>query len=106
MHAGIWETIADALFWLQLCWVFSGFLLMAYLAFKVFPSPAKPTQSDGAAALHIDDGLQTSRSPSDVSKQFLSGVNSNLKSLQLRGTSTKVMVEFRNTISEQNRRQS
>lgn len=38
MHTGVWETVADTLFWLQLCWVFSGFLLMGYLAFKVFPS--------------------------------------------------------------------
>lgn len=104
MHAGIWETIADALFWLQLCWVFSGFLLMAYLAFKVFPTPAKPIQSDGMAALHVDDGLQKSRSESAGSKQLLTGMNSNLGSLQLRGRSTE-LAEFRNTISR-HRRQS
>ena len=98
MHAGIWETIADALFWLQLCWVFSGFLLMAYLAFKVFPSSGKPVQSDGAAALHVDEGLQKSRSHSDVPNKFLSGVNSNSESFQLRGAPTR-LVEFRNTIS-------
>ncbi|MBV9144781.1 MAG: hypothetical protein JO065_02615 [Acidobacteria bacterium] len=46
MQGGIWQTIADALFWLQLLWVFSGFVLMAYLAFKVFPGPANPTQPD------------------------------------------------------------
>lgn len=44
MH-GIWETVADALFWLQLCWIFSGFLLMAYLAFKVFPTSSKPSDT-------------------------------------------------------------
>ncbi|MBV9074343.1 MAG: hypothetical protein JOZ10_11970 [Acidobacteria bacterium] len=50
MQGGIWQTIADALFWLQLLWVFSGFVLMAYLAFKVFPGPANPTQPDGHPA--------------------------------------------------------
>lgn len=37
MHSGIWERLADALFWLQLFWVVAGFLLMIYLAIKVFP---------------------------------------------------------------------
>ena len=37
MHSGIWERLADALFWLQLCWVIAGFLLMIYLAIKVMP---------------------------------------------------------------------
>lgn len=37
MHSGIWERLADALFWLQLCWVVAGFLLMIYLAAKVMP---------------------------------------------------------------------
>lgn len=41
MQSGIWETVADTLFWLQLGWIFSGFLLMAYLAFKVFPGAPK-----------------------------------------------------------------
>ena len=38
MHSGIWERLADALFWLQLCWVVAGFLLMIYLAVKVMPA--------------------------------------------------------------------
>jgi len=38
LHPGAWEKVVDALFWLQLAWIFSGFLLMAYLALKVFPS--------------------------------------------------------------------
>lgn len=78
---------------------------MAYLAFKVFPTPAKPAQSDGMAAFHVDDGLQKSRSESAVSKQLLSSMNSNLESFRLRGTSTK-LVEFGNTISGQDRGQS
>jgi hypothetical protein len=41
VQSGIWETVADTLFWLQLGWIFSGFLLMAYLAFKVFPAAPK-----------------------------------------------------------------
>ena len=37
MYSGIWERLADTLFWLQLCWVLAGFLLMIYLAIKVLP---------------------------------------------------------------------
>lgn len=37
MYSEIWERLADTLFWLQLCWVLAGFLLMIYLAFKVVP---------------------------------------------------------------------
>jgi hypothetical protein len=37
MQSGIWETVADTLFWMQLVWIFSGFAFMAYLAFRVFP---------------------------------------------------------------------
>jgi hypothetical protein len=46
VQAGFWQTVADALFWLQLCWVLSGFVLMAYLAFKVFPGPKVLTHPD------------------------------------------------------------
>ena len=45
MHPGVWERLADMLFWLQLCWIFSGFLLMAYLAFKVFPDSGNSSTS-------------------------------------------------------------
>lgn len=45
MHSGIWERLADALFWLQLCWVLAGFLLMIYLAAKVMPGSEEPKSS-------------------------------------------------------------
>ena len=45
MHSGIWERLADALFWLQLCWVIAGFLLMIYLALKVMPGSEEPKSS-------------------------------------------------------------
>ena len=45
MHSGIWERLADALFWLQLCWVMAGFLLMIYLAVKVMPRSEEPKPS-------------------------------------------------------------
>lgn len=45
MHSGIWEGLADALFWLQLCWVIAGFLLMIYLAVKVMPRCEEPKSS-------------------------------------------------------------
>ena len=37
MHSGTWEVIAETLYWIQLVWILSGFALMAYLAFRVFP---------------------------------------------------------------------
>ncbi len=45
MHSGIWERLADALFWLQLCWVVAGFALMIYLAIKVMPRSEEPKTS-------------------------------------------------------------
>ena len=45
LHSGIWERLADALFWLQLCWVIAGFLLMIYLATKVVPRSEEPKTS-------------------------------------------------------------
>jgi hypothetical protein len=45
LHSGIWERLADALFWLQLCWVIAGFLLMIYLATKVMPPSEEPKRS-------------------------------------------------------------
>jgi hypothetical protein len=45
LHSGIWERFADALFWLQLCWVIAGFLLMIYLATKVLPQSEEPKTS-------------------------------------------------------------
>ncbi|HKT23118.1 MAG TPA: hypothetical protein VJR04_00860 [Terriglobales bacterium] len=45
MHSGIWERFADTLFWLQLCWVVAGFLLMIYLAVKVMPASEEPKAS-------------------------------------------------------------
>jgi len=38
LHSSLWEKLADALFCFQLTWIFSGFLLMAYFALKVFPT--------------------------------------------------------------------
>ena len=40
MHLRIWELLADTLLWLQLSLICSGFVLMGYLAFKVFPDNA------------------------------------------------------------------
>ncbi len=45
MHSGIWERLADALLWLQLCWVIAGFLLMIYLAIKIMPRSEEPESS-------------------------------------------------------------
>jgi hypothetical protein len=45
VHPRIWETLADTLLWVQLGLICSGFVLMGYLAFKVFPDG-----SDGEAS--------------------------------------------------------
>ena len=50
MHSGLWERLVDALFWLQLTWIFSGFLLMAYFALKVFPKEKEEANSRSDAA--------------------------------------------------------
>lgn len=92
MHAGVWETVADALLWMQLCWVFSGFLLMGYLAFKVFPSPSKPTHP--ARASGFDSGatnLLDRRKQPDISRDLLRGANSSLESRSLRRKSDRVI---------------
>jgi hypothetical protein len=101
VHAGVWETIADALFWLQLCWVFSGFILMAYLAFKVFPSPEKSVHPD-AIGSYASGTLHSAES--NISNQPMSSLNRDMKKSQERGIPSKV-IEFRSRISERNRRQ-
>ena len=94
MHAGVWETVADALLWMQLCWVFSGFLLMGYLAFKVFPSPSKPTHPAGTSALESGaTNLLDRRRQPDVSRDLLHKTNSSLEFRSLRRKSDKV-IEF------------
>ena len=57
MHPGVWEKLVDALFWLQLAWIFSGFALMAYLALKVFPSEKKEP------SLSSDSSLPNTKRP-------------------------------------------
>ena len=53
MHSAIWGKIVDALFWLQLTWIFSGFLLMAYFALKVFPGEKQSVNSRSDSAPQI-----------------------------------------------------
>ena len=103
MHAGVWETIADALLWLQLFWVFSGFILMAYLAFKVFPNPEKSGHQDMIGGYR--SGSSTLQEADlNTSKQLMSSLNCSMQGSAERGIPSKV-IEFRNRISEQNRRQ-
>jgi hypothetical protein len=111
LHPSVWETIADALFWLQLCWVFSGFLLMAYLAFRVFPrSPERPqvdTKSSVRQSCLIGDQTThtaTTDSENGRNKLIVAG-NYRLESFPDVKTPAKV-IRFRSTISEQNRRLS
>jgi hypothetical protein len=103
VHAGVWETIADALFWLQLCWVFSGFILMAYLAFKVFPNPEKSGHPDMIGGYRSGSGTLHD-AESNISNQLMSSLNCGMEAAQQRGIECKI-IEFRIRISEQNRRQ-
>jgi len=57
LHPVWWEKLVDALFWLQLTWIFSGFLLMAYFALKVFPTDKR------AANSRSDSGVPTTQRP-------------------------------------------
>jgi len=50
LHSGLWENLVDALFWLQLTWILSGFLLMAYFALKVFPKDKERMNSRSDAS--------------------------------------------------------
>lgn len=54
MHLRIWEMLADTLLWLQLGLICSGFVLMGYLAFKIFPdgSDAEASQKSPPSASH------------------------------------------------------
>jgi hypothetical protein len=52
LQSAIWERLADALFWLQLCWVVAGFLLMIYLAVKVMPRTEEPGSRIGQSDKH------------------------------------------------------
>jgi hypothetical protein len=103
VHAGVWETIADALLWVQLCWVFSGFILMAYLAFKVFPNPEKCGHPDMIGSYRSGSGTLHD-AESNPSNQLMSSLNCGMQGSQERGIPSKV-IEFRSRISEQNRRQ-
>jgi hypothetical protein len=49
MHPRIWETLADTLLWLQLVLICSGFVLMGYLALKVFPAGSAPKTSQNSS---------------------------------------------------------
>jgi|SRR5437868_9452572 len=46
LHPHIWETLADTLLWLQLGLICSGFVLMGYLALKVFPDGCDAEDSE------------------------------------------------------------
>jgi hypothetical protein len=109
VHPSVWETIADALFWLQLFWVFSGFLLMAYLAFKVFPSPQDLRNADSSCnsrplscmAEETTSGIATG-SENGRDKLIVAG-NYRLEAFPQVTTSAKV-IKFPPTISPENRR--
>ena len=109
MHPSVWETIADALFWLQLFWVFSGFLLMAYLAFKVFPSPQDLRNADSSCnpqslscVAEETTSIIATDSENGRDKRIVAG-NYRLEAFPQDTTSAKV-IKFPPTISQENRR--
>lgn len=103
MHVSIWETVADTLFWLQLCWVLSGFLLMAYLAFKIFPK-SKPRDRDNNVTESGRPEAQNS-DRADRSELMIAG-NYRLESFPQTSIPAGRIIEFQSIISEQNRRLS
>lgn len=101
MHTSIWEKVADTLFWLQLCWILSGFFLMAYLAVKIFPQ-SKSQGWNGNA-----DSDPESENSSDAGKrELMIAGNYRLESFPRVTLSSAKIVEFQSIISEPSRRLS
>jgi hypothetical protein len=113
MHPGFWETVADTLFWLQLCWIFSGFVLMAYLAFKVFPgkdesdpdssSKSRPKTSPVTLSHPMQDHLKKSN---EGNPEPIVAGNYRLEAFPRPPITTAKIIEFESIVSEQNRRWS
>jgi hypothetical protein len=103
VHASIWETVADTLFWLQLCWIFSGFLLMAYLALKVFPK-SKPRDRDRSVTESVRPEAKNSGRAGR--NELMTAGNYRLESFPQISIPAGRIIEFQSIISEQNRRLS
>jgi len=98
MHTNLWERVADTLFWLQLCWVLSGFLLMAYLAFKIFPK-GKSQDRNGKQS-----GVESEKSMGICHRELMVAGNYRLESFPRVTLSSAQIIEFQSIISEPNRR--
>ena len=98
MHTSIWEKVADTLFWMQLCWILSGFVLTAYLAFKICPkSKAKGRNGNEPRAV--------SKEPSGTgNRELMIAGNYRLESFPHVTLSSAKIIEFQSIISEPNRR--
>jgi len=112
MHPGFWETVADALFWLQLCWIFSGFVLMAYLAFKVFPgkdeSDPDPTTKSRRknSPVTLSHAMQDRSKSNEGNQEPMVAGNYRLEAFPQPPITTAKVIEFESIVSEQNRRWS
>ena len=110
MHPGFWETVADTLFWLQLCWIFSGFVLMAYLAFKVFPRKQEPDLDRASQAQKGNSKASLSRSTWDGSKsnegnpELMVAGNYRLEAFPEPSITAIKVIEIEPLVSKQNRR--
>ena len=100
MHTGIWESVADTLFWLQLCWILSGFLLMVYLAFKIFPK-SKSRGRNGN-----EPRADTEESSGIGNRELMIAGNYRLESFPHVNLSSAKIIEFQSIISEPSRRLS
>lgn len=100
MHTSIWERVADTLFWLQLCWILSGFLLMAYLAFKIFPK-SKSQSRNGNVTERSPESEDSSRAGRG---ELMIAGNYRLESFPQVTLSSSRIIEFQSIISEPNRR--
>ena len=102
MHTGVWEAIADALFWLQLALVFSGFILMAYLALKVFPGSPNPPdlQRDEWPDQDRSSKAASADEPSDRDQaRLMVAGNYRLESFPAQGTGSAKVIEFPSKMS-------
>jgi len=98
VHTSIWEKVADTLFWMRLCWLLSGFLLMAYLAFKIFPR----SKSQGRTGNEL--GADAAESSAMGNRGLMIAGNYRLESFPHITLSSAKIIEFQSIISEPSRR--
>ena len=106
MHSGLWETVVDTLFWLQLCWIFSGFVLMAYLAFKVFPGNQEPDVNPTRSLRIPSDAAQEHSRSEQANPELIAAGKYRLEAFPQPPIARVKVLEFESIVSKPNRRWS